>query len=56
MKKTQPSATTASALKAFLDWALTTGSTSTYLGPVNFQPLPASVVTTAKTLVSSISG
>ena len=56
VKKTQPSATTASALKAFLDWALTTGSTSTYLGPVNFQPLPASVVTTAKTLVSSISG
>ncbi len=56
VKKSQPSANTATALKAFLDWAVTSGSSSTYLGPVGFQPLPSSVVTTAKTLISSISG
>ncbi len=56
VKKSQSSANTATALKAFLDWAVTSGSSSTYLGPVGFQPLPSGVVSTAKTLISSISG
>jgi phosphate transport system substrate-binding protein len=56
VKKTQPNASTASNLKAFLTWTLTTGASSKYLSAVNFQPLPANVTTVAKTLVSSISG
>jgi phosphate transport system substrate-binding protein len=56
VKKTQPNAATASALKAFLNWTLTTGASSKYLSAVNFQPLPANVTTIAKNLVSSISG
>ena len=56
VKKTQPSASEASALKAFLNWTLTTGSGTKYLSAVNFQPLPANVVTVAKNLVNTISG
>jgi phosphate transport system substrate-binding protein len=56
VKKTQSGASQASALKAFLNWTLTTGSSSKYLSAVNFQPLPASVVTIAKHLVATISG
>ncbi|HEY5359281.1 MAG TPA: phosphate ABC transporter substrate-binding protein PstS [Streptosporangiaceae bacterium] len=56
VKKTQPNASTASNLKAFLTWTLTTGASSKYLSAVSFQPLPANVTTVAKNLVSSISG
>ncbi len=56
VKKTQPSPAEASAVKAFLNWILTTGQGSKYMTAVNFQPLPASTLTTAKSLVSSISG
>jgi phosphate transport system substrate-binding protein len=56
VKKTQSGTTTASALKAFLNWTLTTGASSKYLSAVGFEPLPANVTTIAKTLVSSISG
>jgi phosphate transport system substrate-binding protein len=56
VKKTQPSAAEASAVQAFLNWILSTGDTSTYLSSVNFQPLPASTLATAKALVSGISG
>jgi phosphate transport system substrate-binding protein len=56
VNKKQSSASVASALKAFLNWTLTTGSTATFLGPVNFEPLPARVKTLSQTQISSISG
>ena len=56
VNKSQSSAAVASALKAFLSWTLTTGSSATFLGPVNFQPLPAAVKTLSQTQISSISG
>jgi phosphate transport system substrate-binding protein len=56
VQKKQPSAAEASALKAFLTWTITTGSTSKYLSAVNFQPLPSNVSTIAKNQIASISG
>lgn len=56
VNKKQTSATIASALKAFLSWTLTTGSTSTFLTPVNFEPLPSSVKSQSVAQISSISG
>jgi len=56
VKKTQSSSAEASAIKAFLNWILTTGQGSKYMSAVNFQPLPAATLATAKSLVSSISG
>jgi phosphate transport system substrate-binding protein len=56
VKKSQPDAATASALKAFLKWTLTTGAGPTFLSAVNFQPLPSNVQTIATNLVNSISG
>jgi len=50
----QPSATLAQDLRAFLSWALTSGTAQ--LGPVNFQPLPASVVTQAQAQIAKITG
>ncbi len=55
VKKTQPSAAEATAVKAFLNWILTTGDTSTYLSSVNFEPLPSATQSVSKALVSSIS-
>ncbi len=54
VKKTQPSAAEAKAVKAFLSWILSTGDTSTYLTSVNFEPLPSATQATATSLVSSI--
>jgi phosphate transport system substrate-binding protein len=56
VKKSQPSAAEAAAIKGFLTWVLDTGDTSTYLAPVNFLPLPSATETVATTLVNSISG
>jgi phosphate transport system substrate-binding protein len=56
VKTTQPSAAVAAALKAFLKWTITTGASSTYLGAVGFEPLPANVSTIAQAEISSISG
>jgi phosphate transport system substrate-binding protein len=56
VKKTQSSASEASIIKAFLNWAVTTGNTSTYLSQVGFQPLPSGTLTTAQSLINSISG
>jgi phosphate transport system substrate-binding protein len=55
VKKTQPSAAEATAVKKFLTWVLTTGNSSTYVSTVGFLPLPASAKSVATTLVSSIS-
>jgi len=56
VKRTQPSAAEATVVKAFLNWIVTTGNTSTYLSAVNFQPLPSGTLGVAKTLINSISG
>ncbi len=56
VKKTQPSAAEAAALKKFLSWVLSTGDSSTYLSTVGFLPLPTSAQSVATTLASSISG
>jgi phosphate transport system substrate-binding protein len=57
VKKSQPSAAEAGAIKKFLGWILTTGQDSTkYLSTVNFEPLPSGALSTAQSLVSSISG
>jgi len=56
VKKTQPSAAEASAVKAFLNWIVTTGNTSTYLSSVDFQPLPSSTLSASQSLINSISG
>ena len=56
VNKTQSSASQAALIKAFLNWAVTTGNTSTYLSKVNFQPLPSGALTVAKNLINSISG
>jgi phosphate transport system substrate-binding protein len=57
VKKAQPDATTASALKKFLNWTLTTGaSTTNFLDAVGFLPLPSSVNSIAQTEINSITG
>jgi phosphate transport system substrate-binding protein len=50
----QPSATLAQDLRAFLSWAITSGTAQ--LGPVNFQPLPASVVSQSQAQIAKIAG
>jgi phosphate transport system substrate-binding protein len=55
VKKTQPSAAEATAVKAFLNWILTKGNASTYLSAVGFLPLPSATASVATTLVNSIS-
>lgn len=54
VKTTQPSTAEASAVKAFLTWGITSGSSSKYLTPVNFEPLPSNVLTIAKALIAKI--
>jgi phosphate transport system substrate-binding protein len=56
VKKAQPSAAEASAIKAFLSWILTTGDTSKYLSATNGTPLPSATLPVSQRLVSSISG
>ena len=48
------SATLAQDLRAFLSWAISTGSAQ--LAQVNFQPLPASVVTLSQAQIAEIRG
>ena len=54
VKKTQPSAAEASAIKAFLSWILTTGDTPKYLSATNGTPLPSATLPVSQSLVSSI--
>jgi len=56
VKKAQPSAAVASALKAFLTWTITKGADTTFLAPVGFEPLPSNVNTIAQNQIASISG
>jgi phosphate transport system substrate-binding protein len=50
----QASATRAQDLRAFLNWAITTGTAQ--LAQVHFQPLPPSVVTLSQTQIAKIRG
>jgi phosphate transport system substrate-binding protein len=50
----QPDAAKASAIKAFLNWAITTGNDETYLASYGFQPLPGAVVTLGERQVGEI--
>ena len=50
----QPSATRAQDLRAFLSWAVTTGTAQ--LATVNFQPLPPSIVTLSDAQIAKIKG
>jgi phosphate transport system substrate-binding protein len=54
VSKSQTSATTSQDIRAFLDWAVTSGQVATYLDPVNFQPLPGPVVSLSKALIAKI--
>jgi phosphate transport system substrate-binding protein len=54
VKTSQPSSATASALRAFLTWCITSGQSSKYMMPVNFQPLPAPAKTVSTALIAKI--
>jgi phosphate transport system substrate-binding protein len=54
--KHQGSAAEATAVKAFLNWIITSGDTSTYLSSVGFEPLPSGTASVSTTLINSISG
>jgi hypothetical protein len=51
---TQASATAAQDLRAFLSWAITSGTVQA--AQVNFQPLPSSVVTLSDAQIARIKG
>jgi phosphate transport system substrate-binding protein len=53
---TQSSTTQADLIQNFLYWALTTGSSSSYLGKVGFVPLPKATFDVAVNLITKISG
>ncbi|MGO9958445.1 MAG: phosphate ABC transporter substrate-binding protein PstS [Solirubrobacteraceae bacterium] len=44
----------ARAIRAFLNWAITTGNSAGYLDPVRFQPLPAALVALADEQIGQI--
>jgi phosphate transport system substrate-binding protein len=52
----QSSATMAQDVQAFLHWALTAGNASSYLSQVQFQPLPASVVSLSDAQIAKVTG
>jgi phosphate transport system substrate-binding protein len=54
VSKSQSSATTTQDIRAFLDWAVTSGNVATFLDPVDFQPLPGPVVSQSKALIAKI--
>jgi phosphate transport system substrate-binding protein len=56
VKRTQPSAAEASAIKAFLDWIETTGDTPAFVSAFGFRPMPTAAKKVAETLVDTIDG
>ena len=52
----QTSAAKAQTIQAFLHWAITGGNSATYLGPVQFQPLPSHVATQSDAQIAQIKG
>jgi len=56
VNSSQPSTAKADLIQNFLYWALTTGTDSSYLGPVGFVPLPAATHAISVSLITKISG
>jgi phosphate transport system substrate-binding protein len=56
VKKGQPSAAEASAIKAFLAWILTNGDTSKYLAATYGTAIPSATLSVSQTLVGSLKG
>jgi phosphate transport system substrate-binding protein len=55
VKATQTDGTKAESIRAFLHWVVTAGQdATTYLDPVDFQPLPSSVVTQSDAQIAKI--
>lgn len=54
VKTSQAQPGSATAIRQFLDWALTTGSTDKYLAGLNFLPLPATTLAASEKMVSAI--
>jgi phosphate transport system substrate-binding protein len=54
MRPSQASSTLARGLRAFLNWAISSGTAQ--LATVNFQPLPPSVVTLSQAQIAKIEG
>jgi phosphate transport system substrate-binding protein len=54
VSKSQMSAATSQDLRAFLDWAVTSGQVATFLNPVNFQALPGVVVSLSDKQIATI--
>ena len=52
----QSSASMATDVQAFLSWALTAGNAASFLSQVQFQPLPASVVSLSDAQIAKITG
>jgi phosphate transport system substrate-binding protein len=50
----QPSAAKAKAIRAFLNWVVTTGNGSSFVGQVNFQPLPPDIQTLSEQQIARI--
>jgi phosphate transport system substrate-binding protein len=44
----------AKAIRDFLNWAISTGNSMTYLQPVRFEPLPQAVIVLAKAQIERI--
>jgi phosphate transport system substrate-binding protein len=54
VKTSQSSSAEATAIKNFLTWGITSGSSAKYLTAVNFVALPSNVLTIAKNLIAKI--
>jgi phosphate transport system substrate-binding protein len=54
--KKQGSAAEATAVKAFLNWIITSGNDPKYLSAVGFEPLPSGTASVSTSLINSISG
>jgi phosphate transport system substrate-binding protein len=54
VSRNPPSAAKASEIKAFLQWAITTGNQSSYLTPLGFQRLPSDIVTLDERQIAEI--
>ena len=54
VKSRQPDPATASAIRAFLHWVITTGNQASYVNSVGFQPLPSALVTLGEQQISEI--
>jgi phosphate transport system substrate-binding protein len=56
VNSSQTSATQAALIKNFLDWAVTTGNSSSYLSTVGFVGLPKGTLSVAQALITKVTG